>query len=108
VLNLEKQEKSVDLEGRLSKAFNNEAVPKFYFNGFAAQVTSSDVQFVLECNNKPIACLNASFSVAKTFVRHLGYIMQTLEEKTGNTIMTQEDIVKSLGNSKEVKIVGKE
>lgn len=102
-----KQGKSVDFDDRFSKAFNNEAVPKLYFNGFAARVSAGDIQFVLEHNNKPVAYLNASFSIAKTFARHLGSLMQILEEKTGNTIMTQEDIVKSLENSKEIKIVGK-
>lgn len=102
-----KQEKSVDFDDRFSKAFNNEAVPKLYFNGFAASVSGGDIQFVLEHNNKPVAYLNASFSIAKTFASHLGYLIQILEEKTGNTIMTQEDILKSLKNSQEIKIAGK-
>lgn len=104
---MEKQRKSVDFDDRFSKAFNDEAVPKLYFNGFVAQVSAGDIQFVLEHNNKPVAYLNASFSIAKTFASHLGYLIQTLEEKTGNIIMTQEDIVKSLENSKEIKIVEK-
>lgn len=102
-----KHKESVDFDDRFSKAFANEAVPKLYFNGFAARVSASDIQFVLEHNSKPVAYLNASFSIAKTFAKHLGSLIQVLEEKTGNTIMTQEDIVKSLENSKEIKIIAK-
>lgn len=102
-----KQKKSVDIDDRFSKAFNNETIPKLYFNGFAAKVSPGDIQFVLEHNNKPVVFLNTSFSIAKTFARHLGSLIQSLEEKTGNAIMTHEDIVNSLENPREIKIVGK-
>lgn len=92
---MEKLKKSVNIDDMFEKAFSDEAVPKLYFNGFVAKVSAGDIQFVLELNNKPVAYLNASFSIAKTFARHLGSLIQSLEENTGNTIMTHEDIINS-------------
>lgn len=59
-----------------------------YFNGFAIAIGTGDVVFTLVRNGTPVLTLNASYTVAKTFCEGLAETIRTLEEKTGQTIMT--------------------
>ncbi len=71
-------------------------VPEIYFNGFTNALGLSDVLITLQRNGKPVANLNASYTVVKTLAIMLNDLVQTLETKTGNTIMTVPDIENSL------------
>lgn len=67
-------------------------IPHIYFNGFAVAIGAGDLTMVLERNNVPVATLNLSFTEAKTLAQKLGGLVALLEEKSGNTIMTTDDI----------------
>ena len=71
-------------------------VPKLYFNGFVCAFGPGDLFIILERNGKPEGVLNMSFSVAKTLSSKLADLVRSLEVKTGNTIMTTEDVQKRL------------
>lgn len=71
-------------------------VPEIYFNGFSNALGLSDVLITLQRNGKPVATLNASYTVAKTLAILLNDLVQTLETKTGNTIMTVPDVENAL------------
>jgi hypothetical protein len=70
--------------------------PKIYFNGFTTSVGAGDVVIALQCNGKPVAVLNASYTLAKTLSVFLANAIGKLEKATGNAIMTTEDIAKGL------------
>lgn len=76
----------------ISQSVNDNEVPKYYFNGFTNGVGNSDIIIVLQSNNKPVAVLNTSFTIAKTLVKKLSESIKTIEETSGNTIMTTEDL----------------
>jgi hypothetical protein len=59
-----------------------------YFNGFAIAIGTGDIVCTLFRNGTPVLTLNASYTVAKTFSEGLAETIRTLEEKTGQTIMT--------------------
>ena len=81
---------------RLKESIDSVDIPKIYFNGFVNQISQGDIIIALECNSKPVATLNASYTVAKTLVQHLNRLIQVIESASGNNIMTTEDIDKSL------------
>lgn len=58
---------------------------------------------VLERNNRAVAILNASYTVAKTLAQQLSNLIIALEQKTGNTIMTVDEIGIKMGENKEIK-----
>jgi hypothetical protein len=80
---------------RMKASFDSD-VPRLYFSGFVCALGSGDVVIILERNGKPEAVLNTSFSVAKTLALRLADLVKNLEAKTGNTIMTTDDIQKGL------------
>lgn len=65
---------------------------EIYFNGFVNALGTGDIIIVLLRNNRPVAALNASYTTAKTLTQKLGYLVAQLEEKTGNTIMTTDNV----------------
>ena len=67
-------------------------IPQIYFNGFANALTIGDITAVLERNGRPVAVLNMSFTVAKTFAQKLGQMVSALEEKAGREMLTTDDI----------------
>jgi hypothetical protein len=86
------------LDMQLQQALEDPNIPKIYFNGFINVTGTADIIIVLKQNNRPIALLNTSYTIAKTLVEKLGSTISDLEEHTGNTIMTtdyiQEKMVK--------------
>lgn len=85
-----------NIEQRIKDALADKEVPHIHFNGFVNSIGTGDVIIVLESNNRPIAILNASYTVAKTLALKLGGLIHHLEEKSNNTIMTTDDITKVL------------
>ncbi len=81
-----------ELQEQIRAAVENPDLPHLYFNGFSVTISAGDVLIVLRRQDIPIATLNVSYTIAKTFVEKLASGMTTLEEKTGKTIMTTEFI----------------
>ncbi|MBF0458673.1 MAG: hypothetical protein HQK99_12360 [Nitrospirae bacterium] len=79
------------------KASESGDIPKIYFNNPVGFVNAGDISILLLMNNSPVAVMNMSFTVAKTLAAHLGSIIAKVEEKTGNKVMTIDDIGKALG-----------
>ena len=78
---------------RIEEAINNTDIPNMHFNGFVNTMASgSDFLIVLESNGKPVATLNASYTVIKTFAISLTQLIKSLEEKSGKDIMTVSEI----------------
>jgi hypothetical protein len=70
-----------------------------YFNGFSVAVAIGDVLISLNQNGKQPLILNTSYTVAKTLAQALTESISQLEEKTGNHIMTVNEIQEKLLNS---------
>ena len=80
-----------DRRARLVKALESD-VEQIYFNSVVNSIGSGDILMVLERNGKPVATLNTSYTVAKTLALKLAQLIGNLEESTGNTIMTTDDV----------------
>jgi hypothetical protein len=63
-----------------------------YFNGFVNALGIGDVSIILELNNKSVAVLNTSYTVAKTLAEKLGGLIKNLEEASGQEIMTTDNV----------------
>lgn len=85
---------SEHVQRAIAEALENEELPRIYFNGFSTALGSADVLIVLNQQGKPVAILNASYTVAKTLAAKLGAVIATLEEISGNTIMTTDEIAR--------------
>ena len=67
-------------------------VPRIYFNGFASGLSTGDVVTVVEQNGRPVAVLNMSYTVAKSYSQGLATVIAKLEEESGRQIMTTKKI----------------
>ncbi len=93
-----------DLQERIQKALDNKEIPNIHFNGFVTSLGTGDVLIVLERNGRPIALLNTSYTTAKSLVEKLGGLITVLEQKTGNTIMTIDEITAKMGEKDKKEI----
>lgn len=98
---LENGGESVENVARIDAAMGDPSIPKIYFNGFSCSLTGGDVTVALECNKKPVCVANMSYTMAKTLSQKLAGIVATLENITGNTIMTTDDIVTKIKAQEE-------
>lgn len=80
----------------IDNAVRSNDVPHIYFNGFVNSISTGDVLLVLKSNERPVAVLNASYTLAKTLVEKLGELVTALETRTDNTIMTTDDVARAL------------
>lgn len=87
--------------GQYENALLDESIPHFYFNGFINGLGTGDISIVLQRSGGNVAVLNTSYTVAKTLALKLGELVAALEEATGNSIMTVEDIGSSLAKQQE-------
>lgn len=85
------------IEGALQKP----DIPALYFNGFSNVLGTGDVLIVLTRNGAPLAVLNASYTVAKTFAMKLQDIIANLENATGNTVMTVDEVEQKISVKQE-------
>lgn len=92
--------KEKELKKKFDEALNDPQVQRIYANGFINAMGIGDIVILLQNSKKPIAVLNLSYTVAKTLSIKLGASILQLEKSTGNTIMTTEDIDKSLSKGK--------
>jgi len=93
-----------ELQNEIEAALANDDVPTLYFNGFINSLGTGDVLIILKRANRPVAKLHASYTLAKTLAEKLGQLIATLEAKSGNTIMTTDDVTRvmsELGDSNE-------
>lgn len=67
-----------------------------YFNGFSCGLGIGDIILVLKRNNKNVAVLNTSYTVAKTLVDKLNGIITDLEKKAKTTILTTDEITSAM------------
>ena len=85
-------DKQEAIREQIEEALQKPEIPALYFNGFSNVLGAGDVLIVLTRNGAPLAVLNASYTVAKTFAMKLQDIIANLENATGNTIMTVDEV----------------
>ncbi len=90
-----------DPSERMKAALEAPDVPHIYFNGFVNALGTGDIIVVLEQNNKPVAKLNMSYTVAKTFAAKLGATVAQLEEATNRRMLTTDEIEKAMTSPPE-------
>ena len=74
-----------------------------YFNGYSFAVGAGDVVITLMLQGKPIATLNASYTVCKTLALALNNSMSEFEKLTNHKIMTVDDVKGFIEKSKGQK-----
>lgn len=88
----------------VKEALESEEVMKIYANGFANFFTNSDIGIVFTRNNKPIALLNVSLTLAKTLVEKLGQMIHDFEKNTDIKILTTKDIEEKFLSMKQKNV----
>lgn len=83
--------KAPDAEQRFQRALDA-GVPQIYVNGFMNGLGTGDVHSVLERNGQPVAVLNMSFTVAKTFAQALAIVVSEVETRAGREMLTTHDV----------------
>jgi hypothetical protein len=96
------ENKTSDAEQRAQRAFDAN-VPQLYFNGFTNSATQADVFTVLERNGQPVAILNMSYTVAKTFAVSMNRIIAQFEEATGRSMLTTHEAEKALSEKAKLE-----
>lgn len=86
---------------QMQEAVEDPGITKIYFNGFSCAIGLGDVLISLTLNGQTVTVLNASYTVAKTLVQKLGGVINHLEEESGNTIMTTDQVAAHLGKNGE-------
>lgn len=70
-----------------------------YCNGFVVMIGGGDIIVQMHHNGKIFSNLNLSFTLAKTLGEALVKTIGDLEAKSGQKIMTNEEIVKALAKN---------
>jgi hypothetical protein len=86
----------------MQKALRDPDIPKLYANAFECALGTGDVALLLRNADKTVGIVNVSYTVAKTLSRRLNELITFLESKSGNPIMTSEQVEKAL-RPKQVK-----
>lgn len=90
------QNQAAALNQLINLALESESIPKIYCNGFTNAVGNSDVMLVLQQNGKPAGVVNMSFTIAKTLSQSLKEIIDSIEQKSNQSIMTTHEVEKFL------------
>ena len=77
----------------------NPNVPKIYFNGFQILCSNSDLSIVLLNAGTPAAVLQCSFGTGKSLASKLGSLIDGVEEQSGFTFPSIEDVQSKLANT---------
>jgi hypothetical protein len=88
----------------VTEAIESEEVIKIYANGFANFFTNSDIGLIFSRNNKPIALLNISLTLAKTLAEKLGQMIHDFEKNTDGKILTTSDIEENFLKKKQANV----
>src|SRR5689334_2592891 len=86
-------------EALLQEALDLPDEKKIYFNGFIVSMSPTDAVIVLQNNNKPIAYLNTTHTIAKTLANQLNGIIKNFEKDTKRKIPTLDQIVKAVSDN---------
>ena len=95
------KKKKLDLAERVDKALEDTEIPKLHFNGFVNTMAIGDVLMVLEKNGKPVATLNGSYTVVKSFANSLNNLIENLERKSERKIMTTKEVETYMSEDKK-------
>jgi hypothetical protein len=80
----------------IQSATETDHLPQFYVNSFTITLGTGDVLIVMKRNGRPIGSMQVSYTVAKSLAEALSGLITSLEERTGNEIMTSKFIEKKL------------
>ena len=80
------------VETEIQEAISNEKVPNLYANSFSFLLGTGDIVILFKNSFKPIATLNLSYTGAKSLAIKLNEMITYLESKTGNKIMSTDEI----------------
>jgi|SRR5665213_836326 len=70
--------------------------PGLYMNSFRMGASTADIFIVLQHNGADVAVLNISYTLAKTLGEALGKLIEQLENKSGQKIMTAHTIADAM------------
>ena len=84
-----------DYKEKIQAGFELPEEKHIYFNGFTITITGPDVLIILVKNNKPVAVLNASHTIAKTLAELLTNIMTSFEKENNLHVYTLADLDQS-------------
>lgn len=77
-------------------AFQNDAIPNFYMNGFVSGSGLSDAYLVIQANGKTRAVINMSLSTLKSLAQNLTATIQNVEQKMKQETLTLHEIQEQL------------
>lgn len=83
-------------EGDALKIFSEPDLPRTFANGFHVVMSNADVAILLLQNGFPVSAVNMSYTVAKTLSQKIAGMIDKLEKKSGQPIMTTDDVAKYL------------
>ena len=88
-----KEQTQIDtIVNEINAAVSDENLPKLYGNSFSLAMGTGDITILLKNGSKPTAIINLSYTTAKTLSVKLNDTICYLESKSGNKIMTTDDI----------------
>jgi len=82
----------IQVEQTVNTAIQDPAVPKFYVNGFHFGQTASDVFIVSLLAGRPVGIQYMSFTAAKTLLQNLQAVIDNIETKTRQPILTMDEV----------------
>lgn len=91
------------IQGLLTSTADDPGIPKLYCNGFVNAVGPGDITVLLLRNERPVAMLNMSHTVAKTMVTMIGRAVAQLESDAGIKVPTISEIAQQLGKGNEAE-----
>lgn len=71
-----------------------EEAPTYYANGFINGLGMADAYIVLQTNDRSVAVVNMSLSMAKTIANNLLVMVQSFEQQTGQKVLTLDELQK--------------
>lgn len=85
----------------LASANRDPEVPKVYCNGFVNAVGPGDITTMLLRNDRPVAVLNMSFTVAKTLAEMLGRAIADLEQDANIRVPSVHEVAAGAAKQEE-------
>jgi hypothetical protein len=76
----------------IQKALESTNLPEFYANNFVVNLGTGDVMLIMNRNNKQVAMVQMSYTVAKSLSEALAGLIKKLEDRTDSKIMTSKFI----------------
>jgi len=85
-----------DFDNLLQEALDLPEEKQIYCNGFIVSMSPADTIIVLQQNNKIVASLNVSHTIAKTLAIQLASIVDNFEKGTKTKISTLDEVIKAV------------